>query len=100
MFRGWEVEYNDGTIVREGQVEWKDIKKNEICILKLLYDGREWKVSNKQSYLQKKKGSMVPGIDESFKVESRSIGFYEGKDKVWYTVNEDTGMMEMTVEEG
>ena len=99
-FRGWKVEYDDGTVVYEGQIEWKEVKKAKISTLKLLYDGREWKISNKQGYLQKKKGSMVPGINESFRVESRSIGFYEGKDKVWYTVNEDTGMMKMSVEEG
>jgi hypothetical protein len=46
---------------------------------------------------------MVPGIQDSFQVESRSIGYYDtvdGKDvKVWYTVTEETGKMNITVEE-
>lgn len=100
MFRGWEVVYDDDSIVREGQLEWKEVKKNKIKILKLIFDNRVWAVSEKQGYLQKKKGSMVPGFPESFQVESRSIGFYEGKDKVWYTVDESTGIMKMYVEEG
>jgi len=33
-----------------------------------------------------------------FIVESRSIGYYEGNKKVWYTVDEWTGRMEMKVE--
>jgi hypothetical protein len=98
-YRGWEVIYKDGTSVKETDIEWKAVKKNQIKQLKLWFDGRCWSVSNKDAYIQKKRGSMVPGFSESFRVESRSIGYQEGSDKVWYTVDEDTGIMKMNVEE-
>jgi hypothetical protein len=98
-YRGWEVIYKDGTSVKETDIEWKAVKKNQINQLKLWFDGRCWSVSNKDAYIQKKRGSMVPGFSESFRVESRSIGYQEGSDKVWYTVDEDTGIMKMNVEE-
>ena len=98
MRRGWEVEYVDGTIKREDKFDWKKIPKINIARLTLHYDGRRWDVHNKEAYLQKKKASVIPGIQESFTVESRSIGYYEGNKKVWYTVNENTGMMMLEVE--
>jgi len=99
MRRGWSVEYEDGTTITEEQKNWKKIPKVGIIRLTLHYDGRRWDVHNKIAYLQKKKGSVVPGISESFQVESRSIGYYEGNKKVWYTVDEHTGRMCMEVKE-
>lgn len=99
MRRGWSVEYEDGTIITEAQQDWKTIPKIRIIRLTLHYDGRRWDIHNKGAYLQKKRGSVVPGIPESFQVESRSIGYYEENRKVWYTVNEHTGRMNMEVEE-
>lgn len=97
--RGWVVEYFDDSTVHEDQVEWRAIKKNQIKTLKLWFDGRCWALSGKEGYLQKKQASMIPGIQESFQVESRSIGYYEGNLKVWYTVDESTGIMKMHIEE-
>jgi hypothetical protein len=97
--RGWEVEYENGNIFREDSYHWNKIPKINITRLTLRYDGREWNISGKEAYLQKKRGSMIPGVKESFVVESRSIGYYEGNKKIWYTVNESTGRMSMTVEE-
>lgn len=97
--RGWVVEYFDDSTVHEDQIEWKSVKKNQIKILKLWFDGRCWALSGKEGYLQKKQASMIPGIQESFRVESRSIGYYEGSSKVWYTVDEATGIMKMHIEE-
>ena len=103
MRRGWQVELLDGTVISEDQMEWKALPKSDIVTISLLYDGREWHFNNKTVYIQKKKASMSPGVAESFRVESRSIGYYDvidGKScKVWYTVNEDTGNMIMEVEE-
>ena len=99
MFRGWEVHYVDGTVIKEGEVDWKEIKKANIVKLILFYDGRFWSLSGKEGYLQKKQASVIPGVPGSFQVESRSIGYYDGPTKVWYTVNESTGVMKMTVEE-
>jgi len=97
--RGWEVEYSDGTIINENQMDWKRIPKVGIVRLTLHYDGRQWNIENKVAYVQKKRASVVPGIAESFVVESRSIGYYEENKKVWYTVDEFTGQMKMEVKE-
>ncbi len=97
MRRGWEVEYIDGRVIKETQMEWKKIPKVDMVRLTLHYDGKQWNIHDKPAYVQKKKASMVPGVAESFVVESRSIGYYEGNQKVWYTVDEFTGQMKMEV---
>lgn len=99
LARGWVVEYFDDTTVNEDQIEWKFVKKHQIKTLKLWFDGRCWVLTGKEGYLQKKQASMIPGVQESFQVESRSIGYYEGGSKVWYTVNETNGVMKMHIEE-
>lgn len=99
MRRGWEVEYADGTKIKEVQQDWKKIPKVGIVRLTLHYEGRSWTVSGKAAYTQKKRGSVVPGVPDSFQIESRSIGYYDTIDgqpvKVWYTVDEFTGKMTM-----
>lgn len=95
--RYWEVEYTDGKVISEKEMHWKDIPKVGIERLTLYYDGREWNIEGKNNYIQKKRASMVPGVPESFMVESRSIGYYEDNFKIWYTVNELTGKMTMEV---
>lgn len=97
--RGWELEYEDGAVLNEEQTEWIRAPKMGITRLTLYFDGRRWDVHDKIAYLQKKRGSAVPGDVNSFRVESRSIGYYEGNKKVWYTVDENTGKMNMSVEE-
>jgi hypothetical protein len=96
-FRGWQVEYLDGTVINEDQLGWKQIPKTGIVRLTLHYDGRQWTLQNKIAYIQKKRASMAPGVTGSFVIESRSIGYYEGNEKVWYTVDEFTGQMKMEV---
>lgn len=102
MRRGFEVEYSNGTIIKENQMDWKKIPKADIIRLTLRYDGREWNIHDKNAYAQKKRASCVPGVPDSFRVEARSIGYYDIIDdkncKVWYTVNEFTGKMTMEVE--
>lgn len=97
--RGWEAEYADGTIINENQMEWKKIPKVGMVRVTLYFDGRQWDIQNKIAYVQKKRASVVPGIPDSFMIESRSIGYYEGNKKVWYTVNEFTGQMKMEVKD-
>lgn len=99
MRRGWEVEYSDGTTVNESQKNWKDIPKIGIVRLTLHYDGRRWDIHNKGAYLQKKRGSMIPARPETFRIDSRSIGYYEGNSKIWFTVNEHTGTMHLEAED-
>jgi len=103
MHRGWEVEYVDGRVINEEQMDWKKLPKQGIVRLTLRYDGREWNINNKTAYLQKKRASMVPGVVNSFQVESRSIGYYDVVDgkacKIWYTIDELTGRMNMEVQD-
>jgi len=97
MRRGWEVTLNDDTVLNEDNTEWKDVPKVRIKVLSLLYDGRRWDLSDKQAYFIRNKASMVPGIAESFRVERRCIGYYEGAKKVHYIVEEATGKFNMEV---
>ena len=99
MRRGWEVEYENGTIIDESQMNWRKVPKKGIIRLTLRYDGREWNIHNKDAYLQKKRGSVIPGVASSFAVESRSIGWFEDNKKIWMTVDESTGRMRLEVEE-
>jgi len=98
-FRGWEVEMASGEIIREGQLKWEEVPKVGIERLTLRYDGREWNIVGKEVYFQKKRASIVPWVPDSFQIESRSIGYYEGADKIMYTVNEHTGVMRLEVKE-
>jgi hypothetical protein len=101
MRRGWEVEYVDGTIIKEVQMDWKKIPKINIVRVTLHFEGRQWTLDGKVAYDQKKRGSCVPGVPDSFQIESRSVGYYDVINgdtvKVWYTVNEFTGKMIMEV---
>ncbi len=102
MRRGWEAEFKNGKTINEKKMEWKDLPKADIVRLTLRYDGREWNLHDKDVYTQKKRASTVPGMQDTFRIESRSIGYYDRIDdkncKVWYTVNEFTGKMTMEVE--
>jgi len=97
-FRGWEVDLSDGTSINEDQMDWKDVPKQGITRLTLHYDGRRWDINNKPEYIQRKRASVAPGMPESFRIESRSIGYFDRGDKVLYTVDEYTGRMTMEVE--
>lgn len=95
--RGWEVELRNGTIIQEGQAEWREVPKRDITRLSLFFDGRVWNLTGKEAYFVKYRASMVPGVKESFRIEKRTIGFYQGSNKICYTVDEGTGKFEMTV---
>lgn len=98
--RGWEVELKDGTIITEHQSEWKDIPKIQIKRLTLHYEGRCWHLEDKQAYFISTRASVVPGVAESFQVEQRTVGFYEGADKVHYTIDEHSGKFTIKVTNG
>lgn len=95
--RYWEVELSNGEIIREGQMDWKKVPKKAIVRLSLFFDGRQWNLSGKEAYFVKYRASMVPGIQESFRLERRTIGFYQGAEKVCYHVDESTGRFTMEV---
>jgi hypothetical protein len=98
MVRGWEVELDDGTIYKEDCCEWKEVPKVRIKRLTLHYDGRRWDLTGKQAYFVRSSASVVPGNQASFQIEKRCVGYYEGKDKVCYIVNEHTGELIIKVE--
>jgi len=97
MIRGWEVELFNGVILRESDLDWKKVPKNQISRLSLFYDGRRWDLTGKEAYFVKYRASIVPGIAESFRIERRTIGFYEGAKKVCYHVDEATGRFNLEV---
>jgi len=97
MRRGWEVELSNGAILREGELDWKKVPKKQIVRLTLFYDGRQWDLMDKEAYFVKYRASVVPGIADSFRIERRTIGFYEGANKVCYHVEESTGRFSMEV---
>jgi hypothetical protein len=97
MRRGWQVELINGSIIEEGQMEWREVPKVKIKTLSLLYDGRRWDLFGKSAYFIKNKASMVPGVVASFKIEQRCIGYYDGAKKIHYIVDEATGKFNMEV---
>jgi hypothetical protein len=97
MIRGWEVELTNGVILNEGELDWKKVPKNQISRLTLFYDGRRWDLTGKEAYFVKYRASVVPGIAQSFRIERRTIGFYEGATKVCYHVEEGSGKFSMEV---
>jgi len=97
-FVGWETELRDGTIIRECDMEWKEVPKRAIVRLSLYhYNGRRWDLTGREAYGVKTRCSMVPGIQESFRVERRTIYYYEGAKKICYHVDEGTGKFSMEV---
>ena len=96
-FRGWEVQLKDGTALREGKIEWKEVPKKAIIRLTLFFDQRRWDLTGKEAYFVKTRASVVPGVPESFCIERRTIGWYEGAKKICYNVDEATGKFSMEV---
>jgi len=96
--RGWEVELYNGAIIFEHTSTWRKVPKIKIKRLTLHYDGRRWDFEDKEAYFVRNSASMVPGVDESFQIEKRCVGYYEGKDKVCYIINEWTGELTIKVE--
>jgi len=97
MRKGWEVELFNKVILREGELDWKKVPKNQIARLSLFYGKRRWDLIDKEAYFVKYRASMVPGIQDSFRIERRTIGFYEGCNKICYHVEEATGKFSMEV---
>jgi hypothetical protein len=105
LARGWVVQYEDGTIITEYDLEgnernWKKIPKNNIKSLSLKWGSKHWTIYGKEFYIQYKRGwvTPVPGRNLVPNVEYRCIGYWEGNNKVIYKVHEATGKMEMIVE--
>ena len=92
MRRGWIAVLDDGTEMWENEFSWKEVPKAKIKKLVLIFEGRKWEISDKVSYIQRKRGSISPGEQEPV-IESRIIGYYEDNYKVEYILDEQTGTM-------
>ena len=97
MQKGWEVELSNGVILRESDLDWRKVPKNQIVRLSLFYGDRHWDLTDKEAYFVKYRASVVPGIADSLRIERRTIGFYEGAEKICYHVEEATGKFSMEV---
>jgi len=97
-FVGWEVQLMNGDIIREGQLDWLKVPKRTIVRLSLYhYGGKRWDLTGKEAYGVKTRCSMIPGIQQSFRIERRTIFYYEGAKKICYHVEEATGKFSMEV---
>lgn len=97
-FRGWQVELANGIVIREGdKTEWSKVPKKQIIRLSLFFDQRRWDLTGKEAYGVKTRASVVPGVAKSFRIERRTIYFYEGAKKVCYHVEESSGKFSMEV---
>ncbi len=104
MPKGWVVKYTDGKIVTEYdrngvQTNWRTIPKVNIHSISLKWFTKNWTITGKGIYLQKKRAWVagVPGEIEPT-IQYRYIGYWEGNNKVFYRVDELTGAMNMVVE--
>ena len=95
--RGWEVTLDDGTVIYEGDMAWKEVPKRKIKELALNFMGRRWSIADKDAYFVNTRASMAPGVAKSLRIEETTIGYYEGAEKVCYTVNELTGKFSIKV---
>lgn len=104
MAKGWVVKYEDGKIITEydrngAQINWRMIPKVNIKSISLKWFTKNWTITGKEIYLQKKRG-WVAGASGDLEpsVQYRYIGYWEGNDRVFYRVDELTGVMVMVVE--
>lgn len=102
---GWIVEYEDGTVIYEGEKKWSKVPKVGIKSLSLKWYDKLWSITGKESYIQFKRGYVVfspAGKSDSEPILSEMcIGYYdESGRKVIYKVNSSTGDMKMEVKEG
>lgn len=97
---GWFVVYKDGTVTTEDETEWQQVKKGNIEILGLKWNDKVWTIRGKTAWVQFKRGSVgfsLAGLETDIQCEERCIGYYEGKNKVIYRVNNHTGQMTLDV---
>lgn len=102
---GWFVMYKDGSVVTEKELKWPKVVKGQIEILGLKWHDKVWSIRGKTAWLQFKVGSVpfaLNGLffDSDIFCEERCIGYYEGKNKIVYRVNNRTGRMRLGVLEG
>jgi len=102
--KGWVVVYKDNSVVVEGEVPWKKVKKKNIVSLSLKWHDKFWTIAGKSDYLCFRRGYVVFNSNAPESTPTlcqRCIGYYDEKGrKVIYKVDDNTGRMEMEVREG
>lgn len=105
MSKGWIIGYNDGKIITEydrngNSREWRTAPKVNIKYVALKWNNKHWTISGQTNYLQKKNGWVNPAIpgDQEANLQYRYIGYWEGRSKIYYRVDELTGEMKIIVE--
>lgn len=98
MIRGWIVQFHDGTVICEEDMEWRQVpNKRGIRKMLLKWEDRLWSIENKKYYLAPSKRGYIDssGGHYSTGLDSRTIGYYdaEQKMKVIMRVDEITGTM-------
>lgn len=97
MDKGFIVEYKDGRVITEDELEWQKVPKCDIAWLKLKWYNKMWKVPGPNCF-QFKRGSIpLYGAGSDVRVDYRVIGYFEGKDKILYLIDENTGQMTIKV---
>jgi len=91
MKDGWVARYEDGSVIRECDRNWKDVEIDKVVQLCLFHDGRVFRLpSGKRKYIQGKGASA--NLDGSgLKILSRYIGFDENGKRTILRVTIDTG---------
>jgi hypothetical protein len=97
LSRGWFVVYKDNTVQTEDEVTWNKVRKGDIKMVGLKWFDKFWTIPNKTAYVPPFKRGTVSDVFPDIQCLERCIGYYEGKDKVIYRVNEFTGKMYMQV---
>ncbi len=105
MPKGWIIFYSDGSSLTEYDNngysrDWNRANKRDIKYVALKWYNKHWTISGKKIYLQKKRAWITPvaGVEIEPNIQYRYIGYWEGKDKVFYRVDEATGEMKIVVE--
>jgi hypothetical protein len=102
---GWIVEYEDGTVIYEGDKEWREVPKKGIKTLSFKWHDKLWAISGKENYVQFKRGyvafSPSGGFGATPTLSQHCIGYYDEKGrKVIYRIDDASGNMNLDVKEG
>jgi len=99
MEKGFIVEYSDGKVITEDEMEWNKVPKVNIKELRLKWYNKSWSVPGPHCFARKR-GSASP-LEPGMRLEARIIGYFdvENKSKVSYIIDELSGSMVMKVEE-
>lgn len=104
MRRGWVVEYEDGDVIFEDEMSWRDLPNKKIARVFLKWERKMWSLDGKKHYtIPKHKGYVDVNAGGMYNegIDSRTIGYYDtdNKCRVYMRVDETTGNMKLETEE-